>query len=211
MKVSVYDQTGKEIKQALLPKEIFEVEINTDLVHQIVLSQTANRRQATAHAKGRGDVRGGGKKPWRQKGTGRARHGSTRSPIWIGGGVTFGPTKDKNYKQKINKQMRRRALFMVLSAKAKNSLVLVLEGLKLEEAKTKTMANLMAKLPVKKSSCLIALPSMDEKILLAARNLPGVKTVQAKDLNILDLLNSKFLVIPKESLKVIKETFLKEA
>jgi large subunit ribosomal protein L4 len=210
MKVPIYDQTGKEIKEILLPKEIFGVKMNSDLVYQVVLSQTSNQRQISAHTKDRGDVRGGGKKPWKQKGTGRARHGSRRSPIWIGGGVTFGPTKEKNYDKKINKQMRRKALFMVLSSKAENNLVVVLEDLKSEGTKTKAMAQLLNKLPVKKESCLVALPTMDQKTILALRNLAKVQVVQAKDLNVLDILNTKYLLIPKESIKVIKDTFAKE-
>jgi large subunit ribosomal protein L4 len=120
-----------------LPKEIFDVEINPDLIHQVVVAQTANRRRVIAHTKGRGEVRGGGKKPWRQKGTGRARHGSIRSPLWKGGGVTFGPTKERTFKKEINKKMKRKALFMVLTAKAKNNLLLVLDKIILEQPKTK--------------------------------------------------------------------------
>ena len=108
MKVPLYNQEGKESGQALLPKEIFDVKFNSDLVHQVAVSQAANRRRVIAHTKGRGDVRGGGKKPWRQKGTGRARHGSRRSPIWKGGGVTFGPTKERVFKKDIPKKMRRK-------------------------------------------------------------------------------------------------------
>ena len=129
MKVKVYNQNKDEVGEIQLPKEIFEIEINSDLIHQVVLAQEGNRRQGTAQAKMRGEVRGGGKKPWRQKGTGRARHGSTRSPLWRGGGVTFGPRADKNYKKKISKKMGRKALFMVLSAKAKDNLILVLDNL----------------------------------------------------------------------------------
>jgi len=209
MKAPLFDQTGKEIKQVLLPKEIFGLELNPDLVHQVVVSQEANRRKVIAHTKDRSEVRGGGKKPWRQKGTGRARHGSIRSPLWIGGGVTFGPTKKRVFKKKINQKARRKALLQVLSAKAKNNSVLVLEGLKLKEAKTKLMAELIKKLPIKDKSALLVLPGMDKNLILAARNLSKVETCQAKDLNVLDLLSSQYLIIPKESIKVIKDTFLK--
>lgn len=209
MKVNTYDQAGKEIGQTLLPKEIFGVKMNLDVVHQVVVSQTANRRRVIAHTKGRGDVRGGGKKPWRQKGTGRARHGSIRSPIWKGGGVTFGPTKDRVFKKKINKKLKRKALFMVLSAKAQGNLVVLIDKLNLEKAKTNLMAKILKKLPCKEENTLIVLPGVDKNIILAARNLTRVKTIQAKDLNVLDLLNSKYLVLPKESIKTIKETFIK--
>ncbi len=209
MKAPLFDQTGKEVKQVLLPKEIFGLELNPDLVHQVVVSQEANRRKVIAHTKDRSEVRGGGRKPWRQKGTGRARHGSIRSPLWIGGGVTFGPTKKRVFKQKINQKARRKALLQVLSAKAKNNSVLMLEGLKLKETKTKLMAELMKKLPIKGKSALIVLPGMDKNLILAARNLPKVETCQAKDLNVLDLLSFQYLIIPKESINVIKDTFLR--
>src|SRR4051812_34995124 len=127
MKVAVYNQEGKETGEFALPKELFEVEMNADLVHQILISHTANKRQVSAHTKNRGEVRGGGRKPWRQKGTGRARHGSTRSPIWKGGGVSGGPRNEKVYEREIPKKMKKKALFMVLSEKAKNNLVVVLD------------------------------------------------------------------------------------
>jgi len=210
MKVSLYDQQGKEVGQTLLPKEIFEVKLNADLVHQVVVSQMANRRQVIAHTKDRSEVRGGGRKPWRQKGTGRARHGSRRSPIWKGGGVTFGPTKERVFKKKINIKMRRKALFMVLSAKAKEKILIVLdEGFKIEKPKTKLMVEILQKLPCKQQSCLLALANMDKNVIRAASNLPKVKIMQAKDLSVLDLLNFKYLVMPKTAVKVIKETFLK--
>jgi len=208
MKYPVLDQNGKKVSQTLLPKEIFEVEVNSDLVHQVMVSQMANRRQVLAHTKGRGEVAGGGRKPWRQKGTGRARHGSIRSPLWRGGGITFGPTKAKVFKKRIPKKMRRKALFMVLSAKAKNNLILVLDKLSLTEAKTKIMAEILEKLPIK-GSLLIALPKVEKNIILAARNIPKVETIETRELNALDLLSFKYLILPKESIKVIKETFLK--
>ncbi len=209
MFVKTYDQTGKELTQTRLPAEVFGVKLNSDLVHQVVVAQMANRRHVIAHAKSRAEVSGGGRKPWRQKGTGRARHGSIRSPLWRHGGVTFGPTKERVFKKKINKKMRRLALLMVLSAKAKNDLLVVLDKIELEKAKTKVMAGILQKLPSQGQSVLIALPTTDKKIILAARNLAKTQTVPAKDLNALDLLNFKYLVMPKESLKVIKETFAK--
>jgi len=209
MKYDVLDQSGKKIGESLLPKEIFEVKLNPDLVHQVVVSQMANRRKVIAHTKDRSEVRGGGKKPWRQKGTGRARHGSIRSPLWKGGGVTFGPTKERVFKKEIPKKMKRLALFMILSAKAKNNFLTLLDKLKLETAKTREISSILKKLPSKGGKSLIALPENDKKIILAARNLLNVKTIQAKDLNALDLLSFKYLIMPKETLKVIKETFLK--
>lgn len=209
MKIAVYNQQGKKIGESLLPKEIFDVKLNPDLVYQMAVSQMANRRKVTAHAKGRGEVRGGGRKPWRQKGTGRARHGSIRSPLWKGGGVTFGPTKERVFKKRIPKRIRRAALFMVLSEKVKNNLLILVDKLKVEKAKTKSMAEILKNLPCKNKSSLIALPEIDKNLILSARNLPEIETIQAKDLNTLDLLSFKYLIMPKETIKVIKETFSK--
>jgi large subunit ribosomal protein L4 len=214
VKTIIYNQKGEEVGTTLLPKEIFDVKINSDLVHRVTVSQMANRRKVVAHTKGRGEVRGGGRKPWRQKGTGRARHGSIRSPLWRGGGVTFGPRKEKIFKKKIPKKMKRKALFMVLSDKFKNNLLIVLDELKLEKAKTKFLVQLLESLKVKiknfkKGNTLIALPNDDKNIILAARNLPEINTLWARDLNTLDVLSFKYLILPKDSIKVIKDTFTK--
>jgi len=208
MKVNIYDKEGKEMAQTVLPKEIFGLEMNSVLVHQVAVAQSANRRQVIAHTKGRGDVRGGGIKPWRQKGTGRARHGSRRSPLWIGGGTTFGPTKERNFKEVISRKMRRKALFIVLSAKAKDNSLFVLDDLMIESPKTKLIAQILNKLPIK-GSCLIILPKKDEKLERAASNLKNTGIIGAKDLNVMDLLSYKYAVLPKEGIKVIKETFAK--
>ncbi len=208
MLVKCYDQLGKVVSQTRLPSEVFGVKVNPDLVHQVVVSQMANRRRVIAHTKSRAEVRGGGRKPWRQKGTGRARAGSIRSPIWRGGGVTFGPTKKRVFKKKINKKMKRKALLMVLSGKVKNNLLILLDKIKIDEPKTKLMAKILEKLQVQ-GSCLIALSRMDKNLILAARNFPELETIQAKDLNALDVLNFKYLLLPKDSVKTIEETFLK--
>ena len=209
MKVSIYNQEGKETGTSILPKEIFEVKMNSDLVHQVVVSQVANRRRRIAQTKDRSEVRGGGRKPWAQKGTGRARAGTIRSPIWRGGGVTFGPRKEKVFKKKIPKKIKRKALLMVLSAKAKNNLLTLLEELKIAKSKTKMISEVLNKLPSKQKSTLIVLPEVNRNLILAARNLPKIETIQAKDLNALDLLSFKYLLMPKSSLKVSKETFTK--
>lgn len=209
MKTETYNQNGEKIGQTLLPKEIFDVKINPDLVHQVVVSQMANRRIPIAHTKTRAEIRGGGRKPWRQKGTGRARAGSIRSPIWRGGGITFGPRKERVFQKKIPKKMRKKALLMALSAKAKENLIVLLDSLKIEKTKTKLMVEILNKLPIKNTSCLIALPQKEDSIIRAARNIPKIETMQAKDLNTLDLLSFKYLLLPKESIKEIKDTFLK--
>ncbi len=207
MKTILYNQNREEVGKIDLPKEIFEVKMNLDLVHQVVLAQRANQRRNIAKTKDRSEVRGGGRKPWRQKGTGRARVGSNRSPIWRGGGVTFGPTAERVFKKKIAKKMKRKALFMVLSAKAKDNLLLVIDSLSFEKAKTKLAKKILNKLFLEKGSGLIALPEIDKNAILALRNIPRIATIQAKDLNVLDALSYKYLIIPKEAIGVIKETF----
>jgi large subunit ribosomal protein L4 len=209
MKFPVYNQEGKEVGDVSLPKEIFEVKFNADLVHQIAVSLMANKRQISAHAKTRGEVRGGGKKPWRQKGTGRARHGSIRSPLWKGGGVTHGPRNDRIFEREIPKKMRRKALFMVLSEKAQVKQLIILDKIEMENAKTKVMAKTLKLLPCKEQSTLIALPNYDKKIFLASRNIKKTEIDDARNLNVLDLLNHKYLLITKESIKTIEKTFAK--
>ncbi len=209
MKTDVYNQNGEVQGSVNLPKEIFEVALNSDLVHQVAVSLSANKRQVSAHAKTRGEVRGGGKKPWRQKGTGRARHGSNRSPIWKGGGVTHGPRNDRVFEREIPKKMRRKALLMVLSEKAKNNAIVVLEKIQLEKGKTKEVAKMLSVLPCKKSNTLIALPDYDKKIFLASRNISKTAIEDARNLNVLELLNHKYLLITKDSIKTIEKTFIK--
>lgn len=210
MKYQVLNQEGKKIKETLLPKEIFGVKMNSNLVHQVVVSHRSNRRMGTAQAKDRGAVSGGGKKPWRQKGLGKARHGSIRSPIWVGGGVSLGPINEKSYKKKIPKKMRRLALSMVLSTKVDDKSLVLLDDLKIEKPKTKRMTEILKNLSCQKKSTLIALSSLDKDVIRATRNIPKTKTIQTKDLNCLDLLNFKFLVMSEKSIEVIKETFFKK-
>lgn len=211
MKATVYNQKGEEVGTTLLPKEIFDVPLNSDLLHQVITSQSSNRRIVIADTKDRGEVSGGGKKPWRQKGTGRARVGSIRSPLWRGGGTVFGPTKEINFKKKINRKMRRLALFMALSQKAKNNFLIILDDLKLEKPKTKLMEQILNKLPCNSEKSLLALPDIEKNkdIVRASGNLPHLQTAEARNLNTLDLLSFKYLVMLKDSIKIIKETFLK--
>jgi large subunit ribosomal protein L4 len=212
MKTIVYNQEGKKMEsEMVLPKEIFEVPMNSDLVYQVTVSQISNRRQKVAKTKDRSEVRGGGIKPWRQKGTGRARHGSIRSPLWIGGGVTFGPRLEQNFKKEINRKMRIKALLIVLSSKAKNDMLFVFDELNPPAGgpKTKIMAKLFNKVFLKKGSALIALPQNDANLIKSMRNIENVKVVQARELNALDLLNSKNLILTKDSINIIKKTFLK--
>ncbi|MGH7239827.1 MAG: 50S ribosomal protein L4, partial [Candidatus Saccharimonadales bacterium] len=204
MKALVYNQEGKETGEIILPEAIFEVGMNADLVHQVANSYAANARQVSAHTKNRSEVRGGGRKPWRQKGTGRARHGSTRSPIWVGGGVSGGPRNDKNYSREIPRQMRQTALRMVLSEKAKQQRVVITEGWEGLEPKTKLVASLIKKLPVKKGSRLILYSNKQKNLYLAGRNIPKTTVGEARNVTVLDLLKHQYLLTSKEGVKELE-------
>lgn len=210
MKIDLYNELGEKTeKEVTLPKEIFEVTLNSDLVHQVMTTLMANKRQISAHTKNRGEVRGGGKKPWRQKGTGRARHGSSRSPIWVGGGITHGPRNERVFEKDLPKKMRRKALFMILSEKAKNNSLIVMEKLESEKGKTKEIAKILRKLPSSGSTVLVALPKYDKKTILSTRNIAKTSVDDARNLNVLDLLNNKYLLLTKDSIDTIKTTFAK--
>ncbi len=217
MKTELYNQNAEIIGEAELPDGIFGVKMNPDLVHQAIVAQMANSRQVIAHTKGRGEVRGGGKKPWRQKGTGRARHASIRSPIWKGGGVAFGPTKERNFEKKINKKTKRKALFMALSSKVTDKELILLDGLKLNAPKTKEALGVLNGLSgkmagykntkKKRDSVLFVLPEKDKMILRAMNNLPFVEMMDAKSLNVKDLLEKKYLILLKDAVSVIEKTY----
>lgn len=210
MKIDLYNINGEKTEETVtLPESIFGVTFNADLVHQVLTSQMANKRQVSAHTKNRGEVRGSGIKPWRQKGTGRARHGSKRSPIWVGGGIAHGPRNDRVLEREIPKKMRRKALFMVLSEKARSNDLIVMEKLESEKGKTKETVKVLAKLPSAKKSTLIALSGYDKKTFLSARNIAKTKVDDARNLNVLDLMNSKYLILTKDSIKTIENTFNK--
>lgn len=204
LKVKVYNMKGEVVGEEKLDPALFGVEIKPGLIHEVVVAQKANVRQILAHTKDRGEVRGGGRKPWRQKGTGRARHGSIRSPIWRGGGVTFGPTKERNFKQKINKKARRKALLMCLSDKVVNKKLLLLDQLKLPEIKTKLMTKILENLPCKGKSVMIALSNYDPKIIKSASNLPKVCTIEVRNLNVYDLLIHEYFLAPLETIKALE-------
>lgn len=210
--VSLYNQQGKEIDKLELPVGIFDLKINSDLISQALTTQLANSRQSIAHAKDRSEVRGGGKKPWRQKGTGRSRHASIRSPLWAGGGVTFGPRSEKNFSKKINKKMKRQALLMVLSGKLNDDEIIFLDELKLQQPKTKEASGIIEKLKkaLKKElnkGTLIILPKKDENISRAVKNLKKISIISAASLNVIDLLGKKYLLIPRESVEVVRQTY----
>ncbi len=216
MEAIVYKTTGKEAGKVKLPQDIFGLPWNADLVHQVVVSMQSTARQPIAHTKTRGEVRGGGKKPWQQKGTGRARHGSTRSPIWVGGGVAHGPRNDKVYDRKVNKKMKTKALFTILSQKVKEGKVVFIESLSMKEPKTreaKAIIDAISKIESfkkitmkKKNAAIFALSRKDSMIEKSFQNIGSVSIEELRNINPLDLLSSTFLVIenPEESIKVLE-------
>lgn len=210
MKIKLYNQEGKELREIDLPEDIFGLDINHDLLHQAFLAQKNNKRAAIANTKTRSDVRGGGKKPWKQKGTGRARVSSIRSPLWKGGGITFGPTNERNFSQKINKKMKKKAILMALSSKIGSSELMVIDNIVLADAKTKLAKNVVDNLSIKEKT-LVVQPSVDGVIQRSFRNLPKIKTILASSLNVADLLEYKRLIIIEESINVIKENFVVKA
>ena len=206
MKTDLYNQAGEVISQVELPDEVFGLKINPVLLHQAMVAQLGNSRQVLAHTKDRSEVRGGGKKPWRQKGTGRARHGSIRSPIWKGGGVTFGPTKERNFAKDINKKMKRKALFMALSGKAQDQQLKVIDNLNLEKTKTKLINQILRNL-VKTGSLVVVTSDTNKSVEQSARNLPYAKVLSAKSLNVLDILNNQYLLLAQDAVPVIKDFY----
>jgi large subunit ribosomal protein L4 len=202
MQVSVRNMAGETVSEIELRDDIFGVEPHQAVMHQAVLRQLANARLGTADTKTRAEVSGGGRKPWRQKHTGRARQGSTRSPIWKGGGVVFGP-HPRSYRMDMPRKMRRLALRSALSAKAADSSIVLLEDLALEEPKTRGMLDVLDNLQVE-SSALILLPEHNVNVEQSARNIPDVKTLQATCLNVIDILKYDTLIVPVKALEVIE-------
>ncbi len=212
IEAKVYNQKGKEVGKIDLPEAVFGLAWNADLVHQTVVGMQANARTPVAHTKTRGEVRGGGKKPWRQKGTGRARHGSTRSPIWVGGGITHGPRNDKDYTKKINKKMRAKALYTVLSEKLRKGQVLFVEELALDNIKTKEAESIVKNLAgikgfekivgTKKPTTYITVPAKNATLKKSFANLSNISLDELRNMSPIDLLSHKFVVIsqPVESM-----------
>lgn len=202
--VAVYNMEGKEVDKIELNDSIFGVEINEHLVHMAVLQQLANKRQGTQKAKTRSEVRGGGRKPWRQKGTGHARQGSTRSPQWTGGGVVFAPTP-RDYSFKLNKKEKRAALKSALTSRVVENKFVVVDELKLDEIKTKKFVEVLKNLNVEKA--LVILNDIDEKVIASAANIPTVKTTQTNELNVFDVLKYDTVVVTKAAVATIEEVY----
>ncbi len=203
-KVSVFNMEGKEVDKIDLSDAVFGVEVNEHLVHMAVLQQLANNRQGTQKAKTRSEVRGGGRKPWRQKGTGHARQGSTRSPQWTGGGVVFAPVP-RDYSFKLNKKEKRAALKSALTSRVLEEKLIVVDELKFDAIKTKDMQKVLDNLKVDKA--LVVLNDNDEKVVMSARNIPNIKTAQTNTINVFDILKYNTLVVTKDAVKTIEEVY----
>ena len=203
-KANLYDMAGKQIGEIELSEAIFGIEPNQAVVHEVVKNHLANCRQGTQSALTRAEVSGGGKKPWRQKGTGHARQGSTRAPQWTHGGIVFAP-KPRTYRYALNKKVKRLALKSALSAKAAENAILVVDGLELAEVKTKAMQTFLDAAGVTKS--VVVTPEVSRNVVLSARNIPGVVTTTAKVLSVYDIVNAKQLVIDKAALAIIEEVY----
>ena len=203
-KVAVYNMEGKEFDSIELNDSIFGVEINEHLVHMAVLQQLANNRQGTQKAKTRSEVRGGGKKPWRQKGTGHARQGSTRAPQWTGGGVVFAPTP-RDYSFKLNKKEKRAALKSALTSRVQENKLIVIDELKFDEIKTKNFKAVMDNLNVAKA--YVVLNDNDEKVVMSAKNLPNVQTALTNTINVYDVMKGGTVILTKDAVKTIEEVY----
>ena len=203
--VSVYDMTGKKTSSKKLSDDIFGIEPNVAVMHSAVINYLANQRQGTQSTKTRSEVSGGGKKPWRQKGTGHARQGSTRSPQWTHGGIALGP-KPRSYRFALPKKVRRLAMKSAFSTKVAAGEMMILKELTLDEIKTKTMVNLFAALKADKK-VLLVLPENDQKVILSARNIPGVKTALVNTLNVYDILNCDKFIVVKDAVAQLEEVY----
>lgn len=203
--VAMYNTRGEQVGEIALADAVFGVEVNVAAMHQAVLTFLANRRLGTAATKTRAEVSGGGRKPWRQKGTGRARHGSIRSPIWKGGGVVFGP-EPRSYRMSMQKKVRRLALRSALTSKTNSGSLIVLDQLAMESPKTKEMAGILKNLKTGRK-VLLVLDSPQESVIKSVRNIPGVKTLNARQLNVYDILNSESLVMTRDAAVLVEEVF----
>ncbi len=206
MKFPVHNLKGEKIKDMDLSENVFGVEGNDALLHQVYVAQYANQRKVIAHAKDRAERAGSGKKPWKQKGTGRARVGSVRTPVWRKGGVVFGPSKERNFKKDVPKKMNQKALAVALSGKLKDKELILVDSLKLKEAKTKLMEQAMKHLKIK-GSVLIGFSEKEKEAKRASRNLPKVSNTDAANLNVFDILNHKYLIVSEEGIRILESRY----
>lgn len=206
LNVKIYNQDGTAAGEQQLDAKVFGVKANKALIHEIVIAQESNARESIAHTKTRGEVKGGGKKPWKQKHTGRARHGSTRSPIWVGGGVVFGPRKTRVWDKKVNKKAKKQALRMILSDKVLSEKLIVLKTLELPEYKTKTVVGMLKKLPIGTRKAIIALPSVSATVWKSASNIGTVSVSKVDSLNIVDLMKNQYLLTTVDGIAAITKS-----
>ena len=204
-KVNVYNILGEQVEEIELKDDIFGVDVNEHVLYEVVKNQLANKRQGTQSAKTRAEVRGGGRKPWRQKGTGRARQGSIRAPHWVGGGVAFAP-KPRDYSYKVPKKVKRLAMKSALSSKVLNEEIIVLDELSLEEPKTKEMAKILANIKAGKKA-LIVMDEKDMNIIKSARNIPNVQVTYVNTLNVYDILHFDSFIITKDAVRKVEEVY----
>lgn len=205
LNIPVYSREGKKVGEMEISRAVFGIKPNPSILHEALIAQQANARRSIADTKMRGEVRGGGKKPWKQKGTGRARHGSSRSPIWVGGGITFGPSSSRNFSLKINKKTKKLAVCMSLSDKVAEGKIVILDEFAQPEFKTKTVATMLASMPVKGKRTLIVLPARDQKLLMSARNIEGVFTTNAASLSLEDILTAGMVLTTKDGVAAIEK------
>lgn len=217
MNTKIYSHEGKEVGSLALPESVFGTAWNADLVHEVVVGMQANARVSTAHTKDRSEVSGGGKKPWKQKGTGRARHGSSRSPIWSGGGVAHGPRNTKDYSVKLNRKVKAKALACVLSKKAEAAEVILVDSLPFTEPKTATAKTILKALAAgagqemlakkRKNAALLLLPNRQSEVEKSFRNFGNIEVAQAKDVNPVELLTYKYVVVvePKDTIALLEK------
>ncbi len=202
VKVTLYNTKGDAVGEIDLSQDVFDVEMRGEAVSSVVTAHMANARSTYAHAKDRSEVRGGGRKPWKQKGTGRARHGSIRSPLWVGGGVTFGPTRERVFTKKVNKKMKRAAVRMCLSDKVRDKKLVIVDGFG-DLHKTKELELVLEKLPSAKHKTLLTLADAPQEMVRATRNISYLATLPAKSLNVMDVLKSEYVVTTKEGVEAI--------
>jgi len=208
-KAKVYNLKGKEVEEIKLNDSVFGLPANDDLLHQVYVALSGNKRQVLAHTKTRGERAGSGIKPWRQKGTGRARVGSVRTPVWRKGGVAFGPTSDRNFKKKINKKMNSKAITLALSGKLRDGEMTIIDKFELEEKKTKKMAEALKNLKLK-GTILISFAGAEKDIRQFSRNLTAAQNILTSQLNVFDILNRKNLIFSKESVKYLEDKYGKD-
>lgn len=209
LKVKIYNINGEVVGNKELNPKVFDVEVKSEVMHRAIDAQLTNRRKPWAATRDRGAVAGGGKKPWKQKGTGRARVGSIRSPLWRGGGITFGPQKERNFTKKINKKEKRKALFMALTGKVKENRLTLVDKLTVNKIKTKVFSDILKKLPCGNNKTLVLYDKPDQKLIKSSRNIEDIKTLKADSLNIFDVLKYDWILMPEKALEAIEKTYLK--